>query len=214
MKNSIKLSIIAFALSVVAPWASAAGNAEEGEALSAVCAACHGADGISVAPNFPKLAGLGQKYLYKQLRDIKAGNRVIVEMTGLLDNLSDQNLQDLAAYFDSKPMQLSGASPLEVQNNDGEKVDGLALGEKTFRAGNAEAGVPACTGCHSPRALGNEPAGYPRLSGQHAQYIEKQLRDFRAGNRVNDDGKMMRKVAQHLSDAEIVSLANFIAGQH
>ncbi|NIB39540.1 cytochrome c4 [Pseudomaricurvus alkylphenolicus] len=213
MKNIFKQAVMAVGLIAAAQGAVAAGDAAAGEAKVAVCAACHGADGNSPAPNFPKLAGLGEKYLIKQLQDIKSGSRKIVEMTGLLDNMSDQDLADMAAFFDQKPLQLSGAKELKVRVNSGIEVDGLELGQKVFRAGNPSVGMPACTGCHSPRGLGNSPAGYPRLSGQHADYIEKQLRDFRAGNRVNDgDSKIMRQVAQHMSDAEIKAVANYIAG--
>ena len=179
--------------------------------------ACHGADGNSPAPNFPKLAGLGEKYLFKQLKDIKKGRanggRDVVEMTGQLDNMSEQDMADIAAFFNSKPLQLSGSKKLEVQLNTGINVDALKLGEKIYRAGVTKTAVPACSGCHSPTGQGNAPAGYPRLSGQHADYIEKQLRDFRAGNRVNDgEVKTMRQVAEHLSDSEIKALANYIAG--
>lgn len=189
------------------------GDAAAGEGKIAVCAACHGNDGNSPMPTFPKLAGLGEKYLTKQLKDVKSGDRPIIEMTGLLDNMSDQDLADIAAFYSQQPMQLSGAKPLKVKLNSGIETDGLELGEKVYRAGNATVGAPACTGCHSPRGLGNAPAGYPRLSGQHADYIEKQLKAFRAGDRVNDgDAKTMRQVAEHLSDAEIKAVANFIAG--
>ena len=211
MKNLLHLTLIV--LSFTASSAFAGGDAKRGESLVGACSACHGADGNSAAPNFPKLAGLGEKYLYKQLKEIKEGHRVIAEMTGMLDSSSDQNLMDMAAFFDAQPMQLSGSKEMDVQLNSGEKTDALAVGAQVYRAGNLETKVPACTGCHSPRGLGNEPAGYPRLSGQHAQYIEKQLRDFRAGNRVNDgDAQVMRGVAAHMSDAEIIAVANFIAG--
>jgi cytochrome c553 len=190
-----------------------AGDPASGEAQSAVCSGCHGVDGNSPAPSFPKLAGLGEKYMTKQLYDIQSGARVVVEMTGLLDGKSDQDLKDMAAYFTSKTMQLSGAKPQEVKVNAGIKVDGLALGTRVFRAGNQTTGVPACSGCHSPRGLGNEPAGYPRLSGQYSEYIAKQLRAFRAGERTNDgDSMIMRKVAEQMSDAEIDAVANYIAG--
>jgi cytochrome c553 len=213
MKNLISKMFLAIGISVAASTGHAAGDPAKGEALSGVCAACHGADGNSPAPNFPKLAGLGQKYLLKQLKDIKSGARVIPEMTGLLDNLSEEDMANIAAHYDSKGLQLAGAKEFKVKTNNSEEVSALELGEKTYRAGNVETQVPACTGCHSPTGRGNEPAGYPRLSGQHAQYIEKQLRDFRAGNRSNDtDAKIMRKVAEHLSDAEILALANYIAG--
>ncbi|GAB3111085.1 cytochrome c4 [Aestuariicella hydrocarbonica] len=213
MKNIFKQAMIAVSLIAAAQGALAAGDATAGESKVAVCAACHGADGNSPAPNFPKLAGLGEKYLLKQLKDIKAGNRTVTEMVGLLDAMSDQDLADMAAFFDSKPLQLAGAQPLTVKVNSGIEVDGLELAEKIFRAGKADVGTPACTGCHSPRAQGNAPAGYPRLSGQHAQYLETQLRNFRAGERTNDgDQSTMRQVAQHLSDAEIKALANYISG--
>jgi len=213
MNNIFKQALIAVSFLVAAQGASAAGSAEAGKDKVAVCAACHGADGNSLAPNFPKLAGLGEKYLLKQLKDIKSGDRQIAEMTGLLTSSSDQDLADMAAYFDSQTMQLSGAKELTVKVGSGIKVDGLKLGEKIYRAGNTEVGAPSCTGCHSPRGQGNAPAGYPRLSGQHADYIEAQLRKFRAGDRINDgDGQVMRQVAARLSDAEIKAVANYISG--
>ena len=215
MKNIVKKALMVVGVMAIAQGAMAAGDAASGEGKVAVCAACHGADGNSAAPNFPKLAGLGEKYLLKQLQDIKSGTRTVVEMTGLLSGLSDQELADIAAYFNSKPLQLSGAKALTVKVNAGIEVDGLVLGEKLFRAGNAEVGLPACTGCHSPRGQGNEPAGYPRLSGQHADYIEKQLRAFRAGERVNDgDQKTMRQVTEYMTDVQIKAVANYISGLH
>jgi cytochrome c553 len=199
--------------STLAPIAHAGGDAAKGQALTAVCAACHGQDGNSAMATFPKLAGLGEKYLLKQMQDIKSGARPIVEMTGLLDNYNDQDLADIAAYFNSKTTQLSGSKELKVLVNSGEKVDALALGTKLYRAGNTEAGIPACTGCHSPRGQGNSPAGYPRLSGQHSDYIAKQLKAFRAGERTNDgDTKIMRTIAERMTDAEITAVANFVAG--
>ena len=207
--------------------AMAAGDATAGAAKAAVCGACHGADGNSLVGTFPKLAGLGEKYLLKQLHDIQAWDleqdaakkattgRKVPEMVGLLANLNDQDLADIAAHFAAQTMQLSGSKPLEVQVNSGLKVDALALGQRTYRAGNIATGVPACTGCHTPEGKGNVAAGFPRLSGQHPEYIEKQLRAFRAGDRTNDGDQMtMRSVAAQLSDAEIVALANYIAGLH
>ena len=135
-------------------------------------------------------------------------------MTGLLDNLNEQQLIDIAAFYDSKTMQLSGTDiKKEVMLNSGEKVKAHVLGERIYRAGNLKTGVPSCAGCHSPRGLGNNPAAYPRLGGQHADYIAKQLRAFRAGTRNNDgESKIMRQVAEHLSDAEIDAVANYISG--
>jgi cytochrome c553 len=125
-----------------------------GAAKAAACAACHGPQGASSAPNFPNLAGIGEKYLLKQLRDIQSGQRPVLEMTGQLDAMSDQDLADIAAYYDRQPRHWAGAK---------EDPDSLALGEKIYRAGNLETGVAACTGCHSPVGNGNAPAGYPAL---------------------------------------------------
>ncbi|MGD8220156.1 c-type cytochrome [Pseudomonas thivervalensis] len=186
--------------------AHAAGNAAAGQAKAAVCGACHGPDGNSMAPNFPKLAGQGERYLTKQLKDIKDGKRVVLEMTGLLTNLSDQDLEDIAAYFASQKGSVGAADPKLV-----------ARGEALFRGGNLEKGLPACTGCHSPDGKGNAAAGFPQLGGQHAQYITKQLTDFRKeeGGRANDgDAMTMRTIARKLSDEDIAAVSSYIQGLH
>ncbi|USD21619.1 c-type cytochrome [Microbulbifer variabilis] len=217
IKNTALALGLVFGLGAV-PFAMASGDAAAGKAKAAQCAACHGADGNSLSPAFPKIAGLGEKYLYKQLQDIKGTPdgekaRDIPQMIGQLDNFNDQDLQDIAAYFASQPMQLTGSTAFPVMLNSGDSVDSLILGRKLFRAGNKETGVPACMGCHSPTGQGNAPAGYPRLSGQYPEYIEAQLKAFRAGTRANDgEIRTMRTVAKQLSDAEIKAVANYIAG--
>ncbi|MGB4074018.1 c-type cytochrome [Pseudomonas sp.] len=184
--------------------AHAAGNAEAGQGKVVVCGACHGADGNSAAPNFPKLAGQGERYLLKQLKDIKSGNRQVVEMTGLLDNLSDEDLADISAYFASQQMGVGAADPKLV-----------ARGGELFRGGKLTEGMPACTGCHSPNGAGLDAAGYPQLGGQHATYIAKQLTDFREGNRTNDgDNMIMRSIAAKLSNKDIEAVSSFIQGLH
>lgn len=223
MRNLVCRSFLSLGLVGLSFTAFAGGDVKNGETIAgAECVACHGESGNSATSMFPKLAGLGEKYLYKQLLDIKnsgkdsnpkKSSRNIAEMTGLLDNKTDQHLQDLAAYYATQDIQLSGAKEIKVQVNSGEKVDGLKLGAQVYRAGNLDTGVPACSGCHSPRGLGNAPAGYPRLSGQYAKYVEKQLKAFRAGNRTNDgDTMVMREVAAKMTDAEIIAVANFVAG--
>ncbi len=227
VKNALfSLGLVAIAQGVSASGAAkVVGDAKAGQAKAAVCGACHGVDGNSAAPNFPKLAGQGERYIVKQLHDIKAwdtetnpakkasAGRVVLEMTGILTNLNDQDFADIAAYFASQNTQLSGAKKEEVQVNSGLKVDALELGAKVYRSGNAANGVPACSACHAPDGKGNAAAGFPRLSGQHPDYIEKQLTNFRAGNRVNDgDTSPMRTIADKMSDAEIKAVANYIAG--
>ena len=184
--------------------AQAAGDAEAGQGKVAVCGACHGADGNSPAPNFPKLAGQGERYLLKQLHDIKSGDRPVVEMTGMLDNLSDQDMADIAAYFASQKMSVGAADPKLVER-----------GEALFRGGKLEEGMPACTGCHSPNGAGIAAAGFPHLGGQHAQYVAKQLTDFREGNRTNDgDAMIMRSIAAKLSNKDIEAVSSYIQGLH
>lgn len=226
MKQLFSTAVITLGLAL-AQGALASGDAAAGATKAAVCGACHAVDGNSPVSTFPKLAGLGEKYLLKQMHDIRdwdretdatkkaTTGRAVLEMTGQIAAMSDQDLADIAAYFASQTTQLSGSKKTEVRVNSGLLVDSLELGERVFRAGNAGTGVPACTGCHAPDGKGNAPAAYPRLSGQHPEYIAKQLRAFRAGERTNDGDQMiMRSVAAHLSDAEIDAVANFIAGLH
>ncbi len=193
--------------------AHAAGDAEAGQSKVAVCGACHGADGNSAMPNFPKLAGQGERYLLKQLKDIKAGStpgapegvgRKVVEMTGMLDPYNEQDLADIAAYFASQKGTVGMADPALV-----------AQGEALFRGGKLEQGMPACTGCHAPNGVGNDLAGFPQLSGQHAAYTAKQLTAFREGERTNDgDTMIMRAIAAKLSNKDIAALSSYIQGLH
>ena len=180
----------------------AAGDAKQGEALTATCLACHGSDGNSLAGSFPNIAGQNEAYLYKQLVDIQTGARSAVLMTGILDGLTPQNLEDLAAYYASQTPAQGAADPALV-----------ALGESIYKAGIARKKVAACTGCHSPTGQGNGLAKFPMLAGQWAEYTEAQLMAFRSGARGNDgDGKMMRISAMDLSDPEIKAVASYIAG--
>ena len=204
-----KLSII-FISSILligagdAPSVKEKGDAEAGKELVSVCSACHGADGNSLAGIWPSLAGQNYKYLLKQLRLIKSGDREIIEMIGQLDNLSDQDLKDISAFY-------------SVQNNLIGQVekDKLELGRKLYYSGNLEKGVPACTACHSPRGLGNAPAAYPLLSGQQPDYVAKSLKDYRSGERLNEDpSKIMIDIAYKLDDNEIEALSSFVHGLH
>ncbi len=184
--------------------ATVAGDAAAGQAKTAVCGACHNPDGNSLAPNFPKLAGQGERYLTKQLHDIKDGKRTVLEMTGMLTAFSDQDLADIAAYFSSQKGSVGAADPTLVKR-----------GEELFRGGDMKAGLPACTGCHSPNGAGLAAAGFPHLGGQHASYIAKQLTAFREGDRSNDgDAMTMRTIAAKLSNKDIEALSSYIQGLH
>ena len=180
------------------------GDAAAGQAKTAVCGACHNPDGNSLAPNFPKLAGQGERYLSKQLHDIKDGKRTVLEMTGMLAAFKEQDLADIAAYFSSQKGSVGAADPKLVER-----------GKALFNGGDLSKGLPACTGCHSPNGAGIAAAGFPHVGGQHAQYVAKQLTDFREGNRTNDgDATTMRTIASKLSNKDIEALSSYIQGLH
>jgi cytochrome c553 len=183
------------------------GDIEAGQAKAATCVACHGVDGNSAVPTFPKLAGLGHKYLLKQMLDIRDGRRPVALMAGQVDNMSDDDLADIAAFYNAQTRTSGSADP-----------DKIEVGRKIYLAGIADRQVPACSGCHSPTGNGNGPAGYPALGGQHAEYIASQLKMFRKGyedptGRTNGgDAKIMRTTAFRMSDMEIEAVASYIAG--
>jgi cytochrome c553 len=171
-----------------------------------VCAACHAGDGNSTAPANPKIAGQFPEYLHKQLADFKPlpGKKAAREnpvMNGMVANLSDADMKNLAAYYAGQQLKPASAADKEL----------AALGQKLWRGGNAVTGVPACGGCHGPAGAGI-PAQYPRLAGQYAEYIATQLKSFRDSARSNDRNGMMRGVAARLSEREIRALAEYAAG--
>jgi cytochrome c553 len=184
--------------------AVAGGDASAGQAKSAICAACHGADGNSAVPMWPKLAGQHEPYLVRHIALIKSGARQVPEMMGITPGLSDQDISDLAAYFSSQSIAGGVADPALVP-----------LGERIFRAGNADSGVPACMSCHGPAGEGNPLSGYPALAGQHSVYSAKMLTQYRAGENWGDDDAMsqvMNGAASALTDEEIAAVASFIQG--
>lgn len=208
MRKILIAGAVVFGLAGQGAWA--AGDATAGASKVAPCAACHGPDGNSAAPTFPKLAGQSARYLSKQITDIKTGVRPVPEMTGMTENLSKQDIEDIAAFYASKKGSVNQA-----------KKDLVAKGEQIYRGGIREKGVPACAACHAPDGIGNSPAGFPRLGGQHADYVAKQLKAYRAAadgdatGRVTDgDTKPMRSISARLSDSEIAALASYISGLH
>lgn len=171
-----------------------------------VCVACHAADGNSVVPANPKLAGQHSGYLYKQLVNFKpqGGKKAAREnalMAGMVAGLSDADMRALAAHYASQTLKPAAASDKDL----------AALGQKIWRGGIAEKSVAACAGCHGPDGAGI-PGQYPRLAGQFVEYLEAQLKLFRAGERANDANGMMRGVAARMSDAEIKAVAEYAAG--
>ena len=178
------------------------GNAANGAKLVGTCVACHGADGNSVVGQWPTLAGQRESYLFEQLEHIRDEERVIAVMKGLLNDYSDDELRDMAAFYAEQTTKVSQADDTN-----------LALGQKIYRAGNVESGVPACTGCHGPAGKGLESAQYPMLGGQKAEYVVTSLIAYQTGERAIDEhGKIMQGIATRLTVEEIRAVANYVSG--
>ena len=179
-------------------------DVEKGKELSASCAACHGDDGISLNPVWPKLAGQNPKYLASQLHEFKKGsdgNRNNAVMYGISVNLSDQDIEDLSEYYSS----LKSTVGLT-------KDEYLELGRNIYRGGNMEIKMQACISCHGPNGQGNYAAAIPMLSGQHSQYTFQQLKNFQTSMRSNDYNKMMRNIVHRMTDEEMKAVASYIEG--
>jgi cytochrome c553 len=205
----LRASALLVILSATSPAQAQAGAQQgtQGDAAKArpmaesVCAACHGVDGNSPIPVNPSLAGQHPGYLYKQLTDFKAGRRKNAAMSAMVANLSDDDLRNLAAYFAAQKPMAGTAKDREL----------VAAGQRLYRGGNSETGVPACSGCHSPDGAG-VPAQYPRVAGQHGDYTVAQLQSFRNGDRDNDPNAMMRMIASRLNDKDMAAVAQYITG--
>lgn len=197
-----------------------AADAAAGKAKTAMCAGCHGADGNSPVSANPKLNGQNEKYIAKQLKDFTVpadkGGRFSPIMGGMAAGLSEADRANIAAYFASQQPRVTAAPAVSDED--------LAIGERIYRGGNETTGVPACIGCHAPKGNGNAPAGWPRLAGQHADYVVTQLQQFRLaaqypddnskGRRNDGDGKIMRDVSARMSDREISAVAAYVQGLH
>jgi len=200
--SSLALALVgvhAYAVESVSPAASAA-DANKGAAISnGVCVACHTNDGSRGSPANPILQGQHPEYLAKQLAEFKAGIRANAIMRGMASVLTDADMKNVAAFYAGKQ-----AKPGAARNKDL-----AALGEKIYRGGIAERAIPACTACHGPTGAGL-PVQYPRLGGQHADYVEAQLLAFRGGIRKNNAA--MTGVAAKLNDREIKAVSDYVAG--
>ena len=179
------------------------GSIEAGKGKSVTCAACHGAEGISANPLWPNIAGQAAPYFVAQLKAFKDGSRKNPLMTSQAMMLSDQDMADLAVYFESLPGPAQAVADPNL----------VGKGEALYRGGEVTEQVAACIACHGPTGTGNPAAGYPALKGQHAAYTAKQLRDYASGERVSDGTtRMMRDIAGKLSEEQIVALASYVQG--
>lgn len=185
------------------------GDPAAGEAKAALCAGCHGGDGNSPTADFPRLAGQYQGYIVKQVRDFQSGVRANNDtMAGMAATVASvEDAKDIAAYFASKKIAKDSITPINA--------DLAKKGEKVFKDGNMQSGVYGCVNCHGDRGMGKSATitQFPRIGGQHRDYIIKQLSDFRAGNRKNDPGGMMADIAKKLSEDEIKAVSEYLSAQ-
>ena len=181
--------------------AIAAGNAQAGATKALVCQACHGANGNSVNPEWPSLAGLGADYIAAQLQNFKEGKRNNAVMMPNAMTLSPEDMADLGAYFDSLPNTGLEADPSYWQ-----------AGQKLYRGGDSTRGIPACMACNGPNGMGNEPAKFPALRGQHSVYVAKQLHDYGSGARTTGPNNIMQTIAGRLSEDDMRNLASYVQG--
>lgn len=174
--------------------------ADPKELAATVCIACHGPDGNSLAPVFPKIAGQQPVYLEKQLNEFLSGKRKNAVMEPFFGSFGKGDIPGLAAFY-------AAQKPTPGTVEDAKLA---ATGKKLFIEGNPDSGVPACMGCHLEKGEGNE--RYPRLAGQHQAYTIQQIADFKAGTRANDKAKIMRSVAERMTEDEMKAVAEYIAG--
>lgn len=181
------------------------GDATAGQAKAAACGACHGIDGNSTDPQYPKLAGQQASYIVHQLHNFKSGARQNAIMLGMATPLSDQDMRDIAAYFASKKPLPGVADQALVEQ-----------GQKLYREGDPQRGIPACMACHSIDGRGNPGAMYPELTSQHAQYVEAKLKDFHNGVAWGSSphAQIMPLIAKNLDPQDIAALASYIEGLH
>lgn len=193
-------------LSMLTQFSLAATDMDRIKALTGTCVTCHGASGNSANPIWPKIAGQNEKYLTKQMLDFKLGQeggRFNAVMQGMVAKLSEKDIRDVAAYYASQ-----SGSPGKAEKKY------VELGQRLYRGGDRERGISACAACHGPAGRGNQDAGYPVLSGQHADYTAAQLKAYRDGSRSNDANGMMQDIAKTLTDADITAVASYISGLH
>lgn len=181
------------------------GDAAAGQGKAAACGACHGLDGNSTDPQYPRLAGQSEQYIAAQLANFKSGKRNNPIMVGFAQALSEQDMQDVGAYFATKASLPGVADQAFVEQ-----------GQKLYRQGDVDRGIPACMACHGPDGGGNPGAHYPQLTSQHAKYVESRLKAWHEGATPGDDAhtRIMVTIAQKLDDKDIAAVASYIEGLH
>lgn len=213
MKNTLLLAL-SLSLIGLTNAIAAEGNVASGKEKTASCAGCHGEDGNSPADTFPKLAGQHASYIVKQLVAFKSGERKDAMMAALASSLSEQDMQDAAAFYASQKVTPNAKTEADAAD----KEDAAALlieGRNLYRNGNLATQVSACIACHGPFGDGNKPAAFPLLKSQHTAYLIKTLTDFKTDLRSNNPENMMHMIAKKMSEREIKAVSVFLSNlQH
>lgn len=205
-----------------------AADINAGRAKSASCGSCHGENGNSVMPMFPKLADQNEEYLIKQMQAFKEGARSDATMRSMVAGLSIQDMQDIAAFYEAQKVTKNDLPPLDLGDADEDEMTAeqlqtakkvaqeerdalLALGYDVYRNGDLEREISACIACHGPYGEGNKPASFPALQGQHADYLIKTLTDFKTNVRSNNPENMMHMIANKMTDEEIKAISYHVS---
>ena len=218
VEGALQADVAAGATSASAPELPAhPGDVAAGQTKAGACAACHGIDGNSADPQYPRLAGQHERYIARQLHLFKSGQRQNPIMQGMAAPLSAQDMRDIGAFYATQKPQAGVADDTVIATGPHADKKFYQVGEKLFRAGRPADGLPACAACHGPAGRGNPGPAYPSLGGQHAGYTVAKLQFFRDGNSYGTDGDanpVMAQIARGLSDEEIQALGTYIEGLH
>ncbi len=231
MKKSLIAFSVSFALLNMPSIAQAMGDVEAGQSKSASCTNCHGEEGNSMMPLFPKLAAQNAGYLVKQMQAFKDGSRSGPMMASMVASLSDEDMQDIAAYYQAQAVTSNSLPPLDLDDDDDDEDSELTAEQKeaaktaaqeqqdallttgydVYRNGDLENEISACIACHGPYGEGNKPASFPALKGQHADYLIKTLTDFKSSVRTKNSDNMMHMIAKKMDSEEIKAISYYIS---
>ena len=197
--------IVSFGMLISFQSAWGEGDPDAGARKALACAGCHGQNGNSINPQCPKLAGQHPQYTLNQLLDFKSGERSSPQMSPMAAGLSDQDMEDIAAYYAQQTV-----SEGQISSSVEDRV--VELGERIYRAGDVGKGLASCMACHGPAGNGNPAAGYPSLASQHSAYTAAQLQAFKTETRNNDTNAVMRDVSLKLTNDEIEAVSQYLQG--
>ena len=196
------------------------GDATAGQTKAGACAACHGLDGNPTDPQYPRLAGMPERYIAQQLTQYKHGERtsgMAAIMVPFATMLNAQDMRDVGAWFASQHANAGIADDTLIATGPNQGMKFYEVGERLYHAGDAARGIPACTACHGPSGAGNPGPAYPAVHGQQSAYVARRLEEYRAGVSIAKDAahfKLMASVAKSLTDDEIQSLGSYVQGLH